>query len=44
MWVCVTTGADPTQAPAGQDSVYLYPLAMPLNPTAGWENSSSAAA
>lgn len=43
MWVCVTTGADPSQAPPGQDSVYLYPLAMPLNPGAGWAQLSSTA-
>ncbi len=43
MWVCVPTGADPTQGPPGQDSVYLYPLAMPLNPPIEWAQVSSTA-
>jgi len=36
MWAVVTSGADPTQAPPGQDVVYLYPPAMPAFPAGGW--------
>jgi len=28
---------DPSQAPAGQDTVYIYPPAMPAHPREGWD-------
>lgn len=28
---------DPSQAPAGQDTIYIYPPAMPAHPREGWE-------
>lgn len=31
------SAADPSQAPEGQDVVYIYPPVMPVNPTAGWD-------
>ncbi|WP_009478461.1 NAD(P)/FAD-dependent oxidoreductase [Rhodococcus sp. JVH1] len=36
MWACITTAVDPTQAPKGQDSVYLFNPAMPVAPREGW--------
>jgi phytoene dehydrogenase-like protein len=29
---------DPSQAPEGQDVAYLYPVAMPVAPTGGWDS------
>ena len=37
MWVTAPSAVDPTQAPAGQDVAYLYPVAMPVNPREGWD-------
>lgn len=37
MWITAPSAVDPTQAPAGQDIVYLYPVAMPVEPQAGWD-------
>ena len=37
MWITAPSAVDPTQAPAGQDVAYLYPVAMPVNPTEGWD-------
>ena len=34
--VSVINGADPTQAPAGQDIVYVYTSSVPLRPPGGW--------
>lgn len=31
------SAVDPGQAPAGQDVVYLYPPAMPVDPVQGWD-------
>ena len=31
------SAADPSQAPEGQDVVYIYPPVMPVNPTGGWD-------
>lgn len=31
------SAADPSQAPAGQDVLYIYPPVMPVNPLAGWD-------
>ena len=36
MWNTVPSAADPSQAPAGEDIAYLYPVAMPVNPREGW--------
>jgi phytoene dehydrogenase-like protein len=33
----VPSGADPTQAPVGQDSAYIYNLAVPVDPRGGWD-------
>jgi phytoene dehydrogenase-like protein len=41
LWACITNAVDPSQAPAGQDSVYLYPPAMPVAPTGGWGQHSA---
>ena len=37
MWITAPSAVDPTQAPPGQDIVYLYPPAMPVLPRAGWD-------
>ncbi|BFM08215.1 phytoene desaturase family protein [Halioxenophilus aromaticivorans] len=37
MWVTLPTAMDPSQAPAGCDVAYLYPVAMPVDPECGWE-------
>jgi phytoene dehydrogenase-like protein len=37
MWITAPSAVDPSQAPAGQDVAYLYPVAMPVNPSAGWD-------
>src|SRR5690606_23994711 len=31
------SAADPSQAPEGQDVVYIYSPVMPVNPTGGWD-------
>lgn len=36
IWACISTAVDSTQAPDGQDCVYLYPPAMPSRPPGGW--------
>lgn len=35
--VSVPSAVDPTQAPAGQDTVYIYPPVMPVRPREGWD-------
>lgn len=35
--IAVPSSVDPSQAPAGQDTVYLYPPAMPAKPREGWD-------
>lgn len=35
-WITAPSAVDPSQAPEGQDVVYLYPPAMPLDPREGW--------
>ncbi len=35
-WAVIPTACDPTQAPAGQDVLYLYPPAVPAYPAGGW--------
>lgn len=37
MWVMAPSGVDPTQAPEGQESLYIYALAEPVHPRQGWE-------
>lgn len=32
------SAADPSQAPTGQDVVYIYPPVMPVDPKEGWDN------
>lgn len=36
-WLTIPSAMDPSQAPAGQDVVYLYPVAMPVAPNGGWD-------
>jgi phytoene dehydrogenase-like protein len=43
IWACITSAVDATQAPEGQDCVYLYPPAMPSRPPGGWEGMTSLA-
>lgn len=31
------SAVDPSQAPSGQDVLYIYPPAMPVNPIEGWD-------
>jgi phytoene dehydrogenase-like protein len=37
MWVVAPTGVDPTQAPEGQETLYIYSLAAPVHPREGWD-------
>jgi phytoene dehydrogenase-like protein len=37
LWMTIPTGMDPSQAPQDQDVVYLYPIAVPLEPREGWD-------
>lgn len=37
MWITAPSAMDPGQAPPGQDIVYLYPVAMPVEPREGWD-------
>jgi phytoene dehydrogenase-like protein len=37
-WATAPTAVDPSQAPVGQDVVYIYPIAMPVEPTLGWDS------
>ena len=37
MWITAPSAVDPSQAPEGQDVVYLYPVAMPVEPREGWD-------
>jgi phytoene dehydrogenase-like protein len=37
MWVVAQSGVDPTQAPEGQESLYIYSLAAPVHPREGWD-------
>jgi phytoene dehydrogenase-like protein len=38
LYAAIPTGPDPTQAPDGQDTLWLYAHPMPLRPTAPWES------
>ncbi|MGQ0629712.1 MAG: phytoene desaturase family protein [Sporichthyaceae bacterium] len=37
MWNVIPTGADPSQAPAGQDNFYCYLAVAPYEPELGWD-------
>jgi phytoene dehydrogenase-like protein len=37
VWVVAPSGVDPTQAPEGQESLYIYSLAAPVHPRGGWD-------
>jgi phytoene dehydrogenase-like protein len=37
IWVVAPSGMDPTQAPEGQESLYIYSLAAPVHPREGWQ-------
>jgi phytoene dehydrogenase-like protein len=37
IWVVAPSGVDPTQAPEGQESLYIYSLAAPVHPREGWQ-------
>jgi phytoene dehydrogenase-like protein len=37
MWNVIPTGADPSQAPPGQDNFYCYLAAAPYTPEGGWD-------
>jgi len=37
LWITAPSAVDPGQAPPGQDVVYLYPVAMPVEPREGWD-------
>jgi phytoene dehydrogenase-like protein len=43
IWACITSAVDSTQAPEGQDCLYLYLPAMPSRPPGGWDGLSSLA-
>jgi phytoene dehydrogenase-like protein len=36
LWFAAPSAEDPSQAPPGQDSLYIYALAVPVAPRAGW--------
>jgi phytoene dehydrogenase-like protein len=39
IWIVAPSGADPSQAPAGQESLYIYGLAAPVQPRgSGWDS------
>lgn len=42
MWSVIPTAADPTQAPEGQDTLYLWVNPMAIEPTAGWDAATDA--
>jgi phytoene dehydrogenase-like protein len=37
LWPVIPTGLDPSQAPRGQDTLYLYVAVAPYLPEGGWE-------
>ena len=37
LWLVVTNAVDPSQAPDGQDSLYVYTPTMPVDPDDGWK-------
>ena len=44
LWPVVLNAVDGTQAPAGQDSLYVFATTMPLDPEGGWQKNESLAA
>jgi phytoene dehydrogenase-like protein len=44
LWPVIPTALDPTQAPAGQDTLYLYCAVAPYKPEGGWAQHKTAAA
>lgn len=44
LWPVIPTAADPTQAPDGQDTLYLYAAVAPYRPEGGWESVRDKAA
>lgn len=44
LWLAAPSAEDPTQAPPGQEVLYLYALSVPVAPAAGWEAVRHAAA
>ena len=44
MWPVILNAVDPTQAPDGQDSLYLFATNMPMNPDGGWDTHRKRAA
>jgi phytoene dehydrogenase-like protein len=45
LWVVAPSGVDPSQAPPGQDSLYIYSLAAPVQPRpGGWAAARGQAA
>jgi phytoene dehydrogenase-like protein len=39
LWPVITTAADPSQAPDGQDSLYIYVATAPHAPKGGWDQN-----
>lgn len=37
LWIVAPTAADSSQAPEGQDVLYLYDIAQPVSPQGGWD-------
>jgi phytoene dehydrogenase-like protein len=44
LWPVIPTAADPSQAPDGQDTVYLYAAVAPYRPEGGWDSIRDKAA
>jgi phytoene dehydrogenase-like protein len=44
VWVVSPSGVDPSQAPEGQESLYIYALAAPVHPRDGWDVQRTPAA
>ncbi|MEW6471488.1 MAG: NAD(P)/FAD-dependent oxidoreductase [Actinomycetota bacterium] len=43
LWTVIPTGVDPSQAPEGQDTLYVYCAVAPYRPEDGWEKTRDAA-
>jgi phytoene dehydrogenase-like protein len=39
LWPVIPTALDPTQAPPGQDTLYLYCAVVPYSPDGGWDGA-----
>lgn len=44
IWPVIPTAIDPSQAPSGMDTVYLYASVVPMHPAQGWSNVKNQAA